>query len=472
MTRATRREHALETHWRGDRQSSSSSSRSRASASVVVDWAWFSSIGYVGVFWTALATKAALFVVVFAVSTLLLWANATLALRFASRPRLRLPAAFNPGFVTFQASPGPWAETYGLQPSPWVWRLLILAVAVILGLLIALGETGRWDLILRFIYQAPYGRNDPLFDKDIGFYLFSLPVYVAVKNWLLWLLLLAAPHGRRNLLPARRHQSGSSALERFARRHRPWLRAARPLFRGQGLGLRFGPLPPALRRQRRRRRRRLHRCSCRAAGALAAHCPCRRCGHCRVGQRAAALGPPRHRSGFAGVRRRFCLCRGSPCAVSALLCQAERAAAGDAVHSAEHRSHAGSLQPRPDHGETIPRGTGSHLSVAAERQRDRQQHPAMGLATAAGHLRATAGDPHLLPVSRRRCRSLPSRRLLSAGDALAARACPFAAAGQRPDLGQPASPVHPWQRGGHVPGHPEVRRGLADLLPEGHPAGG
>ena len=158
---------------------------------VVVDWAWFSSIGYVGVFWTALAAKAALFVVVFAVSTLLLWANATLALRFASRPRPRVPAAFDPGFATFQASPGPWAQTYALQPSPLVWRLLILAVAVILGLLIALGETGRWDLILRFIYQAPYGRNDPLFAKDIGFYLFSLPVYVAVKNLLLWILLPA-----------------------------------------------------------------------------------------------------------------------------------------------------------------------------------------------------------------------------------------------------------------------------------------
>src|SRR5208337_2008682 len=161
-------------------------------SSVVVNWAWFSSIGYVSIFWTAFATKAALFLVVFAVSTLLLWANATLAFRFASRPRPRLPAAFGPGFATLQASPGPWAQSYGLQPSPLVWRLLILAVAVILGLLIALGETGRWDLILRFIYQAPYGRNDPLFDKDIGFYLFSLPVYVAVKNWLLWILLLAA----------------------------------------------------------------------------------------------------------------------------------------------------------------------------------------------------------------------------------------------------------------------------------------
>ena len=49
---------------------------------------------------------------------------------------------------------------------------------------------------------------------------------------------------------------------------------------------------------------------------------------------------------------------------------------------------------------------------------------------------------------------------------------PFAAVRQRPNLGQPASLVHPRRRGGDVPGHPEVRRGLADLLPEGHPAGG
>jgi uncharacterized protein len=72
-----------------------------------------------------------------------------------------------------------------------MWRLLILAIAIVLALLIAMGESGRWDLILRFIYQAPFGRNDPLFDKDIGFYLFSLPLYVALKNWLLWILLLA-----------------------------------------------------------------------------------------------------------------------------------------------------------------------------------------------------------------------------------------------------------------------------------------
>ncbi len=44
---------------------------------LVVDWAWFSSIGYVGVFWTAFVTKAVLFPAVFVASALLLWANAT-----------------------------------------------------------------------------------------------------------------------------------------------------------------------------------------------------------------------------------------------------------------------------------------------------------------------------------------------------------------------------------------------------------
>ena len=79
-------------------------------SSVVVDWAWFSSIGYAGVFWTVLATKAAVFVVVFAVSTLLLWANGTLALRFASRSRPRVPAGLAPG-------PQPVVVTVGTTPS-------------------------------------------------------------------------------------------------------------------------------------------------------------------------------------------------------------------------------------------------------------------------------------------------------------------------------------------------------------------
>ena len=47
-------------------------------------------------------------------------------------------------------------------------------------------------MALRFIRQAPYGQSDPLYGKDIGFYLFSLPAYVALKNWMLLTLVLSA----------------------------------------------------------------------------------------------------------------------------------------------------------------------------------------------------------------------------------------------------------------------------------------
>ena len=158
---------------------------------LVVDWVWFSTIGYVGVFWTIFGTKAFLFIAVFVVSTLLLWVNGTLAVRFASRRRLRLPAVPAADFATVRALPGTPADLLALV-SPLLQRhLIILAVALVIGLLIAIGETGQWDLILRFIYQVPYGQNDPLFDRDIGFYLFSLPVYVALKNWMLMILILS-----------------------------------------------------------------------------------------------------------------------------------------------------------------------------------------------------------------------------------------------------------------------------------------
>ena len=65
------------------------------------------------------------------------------------------------------------------------WRLLIAGVAGVLAILVAAGEVSNWDVFLRFFYQVPYGESDPLYGKDIGFYLFSLPAYVVLKNWML-----------------------------------------------------------------------------------------------------------------------------------------------------------------------------------------------------------------------------------------------------------------------------------------------
>ena len=151
-------------------------------SSIVVDWAWFSSVGYVGVFWTAFATK-----------TLSSWPSSRyrpFCFGSTEGSRCGLPDHCSFDFLRRSAR----ASHHHRGPASLLlpWRLLILAVALIIALLVALGETGKWDLILRFIYQVPYGQNDPLFDKDIGFYLFSLPVYVALKNWMMLILLLSS----------------------------------------------------------------------------------------------------------------------------------------------------------------------------------------------------------------------------------------------------------------------------------------
>ena len=72
------------------------------------------------------------------------------------------------------------------------WRVVVTGGAGILAALVAWGEVNNWGVFLQFLYQVPYGASDPLYDNDIGFYLFSLPAYVAIKNWMLLTLFLSA----------------------------------------------------------------------------------------------------------------------------------------------------------------------------------------------------------------------------------------------------------------------------------------
>ena len=153
----------------------------------LVDWAWFSAIGYLDVFGTILGGKAVLFFAVFAGSAILLWVNGSLASRFARRRGHMHPVDFEQEVGGAQTLPG----LLELMRQRLPWSLLITGVAGVLAILIAAGEVSNWDVFLRFVYQVPYGQSDPQYGKDIGFYLFSLPAYVVLKNWLLLMLVLS-----------------------------------------------------------------------------------------------------------------------------------------------------------------------------------------------------------------------------------------------------------------------------------------
>jgi len=72
------------------------------------------------------------------------------------------------------------------------WKRFVGVVAIVVGIFVALPAVGSWNLALGFLRQVPYGKPDPLFGNDLSFYLFSLPFLVAIKDWLVTLMVLSA----------------------------------------------------------------------------------------------------------------------------------------------------------------------------------------------------------------------------------------------------------------------------------------
>lgn len=154
----------------------------------LVDWLWFSAIGYFGVFSTTIIAKAEVFFAVFLATAVILWVNGSLAFRFAQSRRKQRAAEFDwksTGVVTLP-------DVFEFMRHRLPWSIVVTGGAGLLAVFVAWGEVNNWGVLLQFLYQVPYGASDPLYDKDIGFYLFSLPAYVVIKNWMLLTLFLSA----------------------------------------------------------------------------------------------------------------------------------------------------------------------------------------------------------------------------------------------------------------------------------------
>lgn len=148
-----------------------------------VDWLWFGEVGYFDVFRTTVLAKGAVFSVTLIASALILFVNGRIALRLASVPIGQPPQTLGAGTVADIA------EFLAYWPH---FPRVVSVAALVLAFLVAWRETDSWALLLRYLEQAPAGTTDPLFGRDIGFYLFSLPAFVAIKNWLMLTLFFSA----------------------------------------------------------------------------------------------------------------------------------------------------------------------------------------------------------------------------------------------------------------------------------------
>jgi len=142
---------------------------------LLAEWPWFSALGYERVFATRLIARLVLGIVTGGVAFAFLYAN----LRFAQRGLVPNPVVMRMNAQT------PAVDVTRLM------RRLALPAALVLALFMALATSTAWLAVLQFLHQTPFGATDPVFGRDIAYYVFTLPIVGGVLGLLMFLGIVA-----------------------------------------------------------------------------------------------------------------------------------------------------------------------------------------------------------------------------------------------------------------------------------------
>lgn len=132
------------------------------------DWLWFREVGYTSVFVRSLNAQGTVFVVTFALVYLFLYVNLRVA-RLSATPRPRVMLGTNSDGRPISVD----AKRAAGMAGP---------VAVAIAGLLALFGASRWMLWLTYIHGSTFGAVDPLFGRDVSYYIFDLPVLQIVRQ--------------------------------------------------------------------------------------------------------------------------------------------------------------------------------------------------------------------------------------------------------------------------------------------------
>ena len=149
----------------------------RGIASFYTDFLWFDELGFASVWRGVLGAKLGLSLVFTLGFFLLLWVNLVLADKVA--PKFRPTGPEDEIVARYQEVIGPFAGK------------VRFGVAALFALIAGTGMSGQWQNWILFRNSVSFGADDPLFGRDISFYVFRLPFLADVVNWLFVALVLA-----------------------------------------------------------------------------------------------------------------------------------------------------------------------------------------------------------------------------------------------------------------------------------------
>ncbi|MEA3281042.1 MAG: UPF0182 family protein [Euryarchaeota archaeon] len=119
---------------------------------LITDYWWFDALGASRIFMISLKAKALLFVL-----------SSSFFLAFALT-NLRISSKSNESKFSFKRK-----------------FMVVMAISLFIGI----ASSAKWFVVLQYLNQVPFNLYDPIFAKDVSFYVFTLPFMMAFRNFLM-----------------------------------------------------------------------------------------------------------------------------------------------------------------------------------------------------------------------------------------------------------------------------------------------
>jgi len=137
------------------------------SKEIYTEWLWFGSLGYSDIYTTVLKARVLIFFSAAVLFCSLFLGNLLLAAHLAPSNEIHF---------------WPWTIVVGQLQR--ISKLGVILATTLLSVIFGSAAQGNWMLVLSFFNRQPFSVADPIFHKNVGFYVFSLPFLDMLRNWI------------------------------------------------------------------------------------------------------------------------------------------------------------------------------------------------------------------------------------------------------------------------------------------------
>ncbi|MBO8138262.1 MAG: UPF0182 family protein [Desulfotomaculum sp.] len=155
-------------------------------ANLYTDWLWFSSLNYQSVFTTILFSELGLRLATGLIFFIFILLNLLLTRNFLLRKleefRYNRRQIFDGNVIVIQQPAEQWLDKINKRSV----GLIFLLLGLVLAFMTSSAYSGDWITLQKYLNSVKFGDTDPIFNKDIGYYVFKLPFYEFILSFLTW----------------------------------------------------------------------------------------------------------------------------------------------------------------------------------------------------------------------------------------------------------------------------------------------